>query len=261
MIGLGGILTGATAAAGTTGTTGATGATAAAGPVIPSFGSSSCTSSQTFCWSWVQTNWSSVLAPALVQHIYITVIAVVCGLIISLAAALLAYRVGWFEKGFTAFSTFLYTIPSLAFFLLFVPVTGLGLATIEIGLTGYTFLLMFRNALTGLRAVPPDAIKVATGMGMTARQVLVRVNLPLAIPSIMAGVRISAVTVISLATIAADVTPLGLGNPIFFALHTTFTTELIAAGVLAILLALAADLLLVLLQRAITPWIRARVRG
>lgn len=231
------------------------------GPVIPSFGSSSCTSDRTFCWGWVQSNWGSTLAPALVQHIYITVIAVGCGLAISLTAALVAYRLRWFERGFTVFSTFLYTIPSLAFFLLFVPVTGLGLTTIEIGLTGYTFLLMFRNALTGLQSVPPEAIKVATGMGMTPRQVLFRVNLPLAIPSIMAGVRISAVTVISLATIAADVTPLGLGNPIFYALHTTFTTELIAAGVLAILLALAADLLLVIVQRSITPWIRARTRG
>lgn len=231
------------------------------GPVIPDFGSSSCTSDQTFCWGWVQSNWGNTLAPALVQHIYITLIAVGCGLVISLTAALIAYRLRWFERVFTAFSTFLYTIPSLAFFLLFVPVTGLGLTTIEIGLTGYTLLLIFRNALTGLQSVPPEAIKVASGMGMTPRQVLLRVNLPLAIPSIMAGVRISAVTVISLATIAAAVTPLGLGHPIFYALRTTFTTELIAAGVLAILLALAADVLLVIVQRSITPWIRARVKG
>lgn len=232
------------------------------GPVIPNFGASSCEPGRSFCWSWVRNNWGGTLAPALVQHIYITLIAVGCGLVISLAAALVAYRLKWFERGFTAFATFLYTIPSLAFFLLFVPVTGLGLATIELGLTGYTFLLMFRNALTGLQSVPPAAVKVATGMGMTQGQVLMRVNLPLAIPSIMAGIRISAVTVISLATIAADVTPLGLGRPIFFALHTTFTTELIAAGVLAILLALAADVILVVVQRAITPWVRVHaVRG
>lgn len=231
------------------------------GPVIPTFGTSECAPDQAFCWSWVQSNWGSTLAPALVQHIYITAIAVGCGLVISLAAALVAYRLHWFERGFTAFSTFLYTIPSLAFFLLFVPLTGIGLTTIELGLTGYTFLLMFRNSITGLQAVPPEAIRVATGMGMTPRQVLLRVNLPLAIPSIMAGLRISAVTVISLATIAADVTPLGLGNPIFFALHTTFTTELIAASVLAILLALATDVLLVMVQRFITPWVRARTKG
>lgn len=231
------------------------------GPVIPSFGKSSCSSDQTFCWSWVQGNWGSTLGPALVQHIYLAAIAVACGLVISLAAALIAYRYRWFENGFSLFSTFLYTIPSLAFFLLFVPVTGLGLVTIEIGLTGYTFLLLFRNALTGLQSVPPEAIRVAIGMGMTPRQVMLRVTLPLAIPSIMAGVRISAVTVISLATIAGDVAPLGLGVPIFYALHTLFTTELIAAGVLTILLALVADILLVLVQRAVTPWIRAASRG
>ena len=231
------------------------------GPAIPSFGSTTCDPDQVFCWGWVQGNWGSTLAPALVQHIYITLIAVACGLIISLAAAIVAYRLRWFERGFTWFSTFLYTIPSLAFFLMLVPLTGLGLTTIELGLTGYTFLLMFRNALTGLQSVPPEDIRVATGLGMTPRQVMLRVTLPLAIPSIVAGVRISAVTVISLATIAADVTPLGLGAPIFFALHTTFTTELIAAGVLAILLALAADLLLVIVQRSITPWVRARAKA
>jgi osmoprotectant transport system permease protein len=231
------------------------------GPVVPNFSETTCGGNQTFCWGWVQDNWGGVLAPALVQHIYVAAIAVVAGLIISLAAAIVAYRQRWFEQGFSVFSTFLYTIPSLVFFLLWVPVTGLGLTTIELGLTGYTFLLMFRNALTGLRSVPPGAIKVATGMGMTRTQVMWRVNIPLAIPSIMAGVRISAVTVISLATIAAYVAPLGLGKPIFFALHISFTTELLAAGVLAILLAFAADFLLVLLQRAITPWVRAAKKG
>lgn len=231
------------------------------GPNIPDFGTSSCSQDKTFCWSWVQQNWGNTLGPALWQHVYITLIAVGCGLVIALAAALLAYRYHWFERGFTIFSTFLYTIPSLAFFLLFVPVTGIGLTTIEIALTGYTLLLMFRNALTGLQSVPPDALRIARGMGMTPRQTLFKVNLPLAVPSIMAGVRISAVTAISLATIAGYVAPLGLGKPIFYALHTLFTTELIAAGVLAILLALVADALLVLLQRAVTPWIRAAAKG
>jgi osmoprotectant transport system permease protein len=231
------------------------------GPVIPNFGVSSCSDNATFCWSWVTENWNSALAPYLVQHIYITAIAVGIGLVIALVAAAIAFRSGWFEKGFLAFSTFLYTIPALAFFLFMVPVTGIGLLTVEIALIGYTFLLLFRNALAGLRAAPPEATAAAQGMGMTARQIFFRINLPLAVPSIMAGVRISTVTVIALATIAADVAPLGLGQPIFYALHTVFRTELIAAGVLAMLLALVADGLLVLLQRAVTPWIRARTRG
>ncbi len=231
------------------------------GPVIPKFGESACSPNQFFCWEWVRSNWGSTLGPALVQHIYIFLIAIGCGLIISVSAALYAYRRRWFEQGFTAFSTFLYTIPSLVFFFLFVPLTGLGLTTIELGLTGYTFLLMFRNTLTGLQSVPPDATKVAIGMGMTPRQVLLRVNLPLAIPSIMAGLRISAVTAISLATIAADVTPLGLGAPIFDGIHTVFKTEMVSASLLAILLALAADTALVIVQRAITPWLRRSARG
>lgn len=235
--------------------------TPAQGPVIPNFGGGECPSDALFCWSWVSENWASELQPRLVEHVYITAIAVGIGLAISLAAATVAYRQRWFERGFLAFSTILYTIPALAFFLFFVPVTGLSLTTVEIGLVGYTFLLLFRNTLTGLRSVPPEATAVAAGMGMTARQIFVRINLPLAVPSIMAGVRIATVTVISLATIAADVTPLGLGEPIFTALHSVFRTELIAAGALAILLALVADGLLVLAQRAVTPWLRARTRG
>lgn len=235
--------------------------TPAQGPVIPNFGGGECPSDALFCWSWVSENWASELQPRLVEHVYITAIAVGIGLAISLAAATVAYRQRWFERGFLAFSTILYTIPALAFFLFFVPVTGLSLTTVEIGLIGYTFLLLFRNTLTGLRSVPPEATAVAAGMGMTARQIFVRINLPLAVPSIMAGVRIATVTVISLATIAADVTPLGLGEPIFTALHSVFRTELIAAGALAILLALVADGLLVLAQRAVTPWLRARTRG
>ncbi|MGH3628142.1 MAG: ABC transporter permease, partial [Sciscionella sp.] len=174
----------------------------ASGPVIPTFGKSSCPSDGSFCWSWVGQHWGNTLAPALIQHIYIVLIAVAFGLVITMIAALIAYRFGWFEKGFSAFSTLLYTIPSLAFFLLFVPISGIGLTTVELGLTGYTFLLLFRNTVTGLHSAPPEAIAAATGMGMTPRQVLFRINLPLAIPAIMAGLRISLVTAISLATIA-----------------------------------------------------------
>lgn len=226
-------------------------------PVIPSFGHSTCSNSVTFCVGWFTTNWGSLLQPALVQHIYMTAIAVVIGLAISMAAGLYAHGRGWFENGFLTFATFLYTIPSLALFLLFVPITGLSLTTIEIGLVGYTFLLLFRNIVTGLRTAPPEAIAVAQGMGMTGRQILLRVNLPLAVPSIMAGLRIATVTVIALAAIAADVTSLGLGKLIFDGIQNGFTTELVAPSLLLIVLALVIDTLLVLVQRTITPWARA----
>lgn len=226
--------------------------------VIPVFSGPQCSPDDPFCWDWITANWGTILGPSLVQHIYITIIAVVIGLVISVAAALFAFSRGWFASGFLAFSTFLYTIPSLAFFLMFVPITGLSLTTIEIGLTSYTLLLLFRNTLTGLRTVPRSAVEAAEGMGLTPGQILFRIRLPLALPSIMAGVRIAAVTVISLATIAASVAPLGLGKPIFDAIHTVFDTELVAAAVLTIALALVSDVIVVGIQRLVTPWTRVR---
>jgi osmoprotectant transport system permease protein len=226
---------------------------------IPNFGGSAC--HKTFCWSWVQNNWGSVLGPALVQHIYITLIALGIGLAISLAAALVAFRMGWFEKGFAAFSTILYTIPTLAFVQLFIPLTGISLLTMELALTGYTFLLLFRNILTGLRSAPPEAVAAATGMGMTRNQVMLKINLPLAVPSLMAGLRIASVTAIALSAVAAIAVPIGLGAPINRALQRTFQTELLAASILTILLALVGDILFVLIRRALTPWIRAQAKG
>jgi osmoprotectant transport system permease protein len=209
----------------------------------------------------VTSNWGNELGPALLEHIYITAIALGVGLVISLAAALVAFRLNWFEKSFTVFSTVLYTIPTLAFVDLFIPWTGLGLLTVELALTGYTFLLLFRNILTGMREVAPEVIAAATGMGMTRNQVMFRINLPLAIPSLMAGVRIASVTVIALAAVASLVVPIGLGSPISQALQSGFQTELLSASILAILLALAGDVLFVLIRRAITPWIRAQAKG
>ncbi|MGH9074173.1 MAG: ABC transporter permease [Acidimicrobiales bacterium] len=229
------------------------------GPVIPSFGHGQCATNRAslFCWGWVVRHWGPDLQPRLLQHVELTALAVGIGFVIAFAAALYAYRRKWFEGGFLGFSSFLYTIPALALFLLFVPLTGLDIWTVEIGLVGYTLLVLFRNIVTGLRSVPPEMEAAAKGIGMTWRQVVLRVNLPMALPSIMAGIRIATVTTISLATVAADVTPLGLGQPIFSAIETVFKTELIAAGGLVILLALVADGALALLQRAVTPWLRA----
>ena len=152
----------------------------------------------------------------------------------------------------------LYTIPSLALFQLLVPITGLTVTTVEVALVSYTLLILFRNILTGLRGVPPDVLEAARGMGLTRRDTLLRVALPLAVPSILAGVRIATVTTISLATIAAFVLPEGLGQPILDGLANGFHTRYIAAGALAVGLALVADAMLVLVQRRLTPWARAR---
>jgi osmoprotectant transport system permease protein len=233
---------------------------AAAGPVIPDFGEgSSCvTENHLFCTDWVRDNWGDVLQPALVEHLELTAIAVTIGFAISLAAAILTHRYGLLERPFGVFSAVVYTIPSLALFQLLVPVTGLTVTTVEVALVGYTLLILYRNALTGLRGVPPDVLEAARGMGLTRRQTLVRVELPLALPALMAGLRVAVVSTIALATVAALVIPQGLGYPIFLALREYFKTEIIAAGALAIALALAADALLVLVERALTPWARTR---
>lgn len=233
---------------------------AAGEPVIPDFGEgSSCvTENRLFCTDWVRDNWSDVLQPALVEHVQLTAIAVAVGLAISLVAAILTHRYGLLERPFGFFAAIVYTIPSLALFQLLVPVTGLTVTTVEVALVGYTLLILYRNALTGLRGVPPDVLEAARGMGLTRRQMLMRVELPLALPALMAGLRVAVVSTIALATVAALVIPQGLGYPIFLALREYFKTEIIAAGALAIALALAADALLVLLERALTPWARTR---
>jgi osmoprotectant transport system permease protein len=212
-----------------------------------------------FCTDWVSNNWGPVLWPALRGHILLALVAVGIGFVISLALALAAYRYGWLERPTTVITTILYTIPSLALFELLVAPVGPNVYSAEIALISYTLLILFRNILTGLRGVPAEVLEAAEGMGMSRRQALVRVELPLALPAIVAGLRIAVVTIIALATIVYTIYNAGLGVPIHTALgEGPFKTELIAAGGLAILLALTADALLVLVQRLLTPWTRAR---
>jgi osmoprotectant transport system permease protein len=237
-----------------------TGEAAQGEPVIPDFGEASdcVTANRFFCPDWVRENWTSVIQPALVEHIKLTIIAVVIGFALSLVAALLTHRYSVVERPFGAFAAVVYTIPSLALFQLLVPITGLTVATVEVALVGYTLLILYRNILTGLRGVPRDVLEAARGMGLTPRQTLWRVELPLAVPAMIAGLRVAVVSTIALATVAALVIPEGLGHPIFLALREYFKTEIIVAGGLAVLLALVADALLVVAQRALTPWARAR---
>ena len=232
------------------------------GPVIPTFGgggSQTCVAKNgQFCGAWFVDTLGSRFAPRMVEHMELTAIAIGIGLVIALAAALFAHRHGWFETPFSLFAAFLYTVPALAFFELMVQVTGINRFTAQIALVSYALLISFRNTLAGLRAVPPDALEAAQAMGLSRSQTLLRVELPLALPPIMAGLRIATVTTISLATVAAYIGAGGLGEPIFDGIQTGFKTEFIAAGALAIVLALAADALLVVAQRLLTPWARRR---
>ena len=233
----------------------------AAGPVIPNYGTAHgciANNDSTFCTTWIREHWTDTLQPALIQHLWLTAIAVGIGFGIAFVAALAAHRFGWIAVPFGIFAAFLYTIPSIALFQLLVPVTGITVTTIEVGLVGYTLLILYRNTLAGLRSVEPDVLEAARGMGMTRSQILRRVELPLALPAISAGIRIAVVTTISLATVAAYITPYGLGKPIFDGLQINYRTEYVVAGLLAITLALIADAVLVVVQRRLTPWSRAK---
>ena len=233
---------------------------AAGGPVIPSFGKpNGCLKDNGwFCTEWIRAHWGDILQPALVQHIELTVIAVSIGFGVAFLLALVGFRFRLFDTPLGAFTDFLYTIPSLAFFLLLVPLTGVTVTTIEIALVSYTLFVFYRNIVEGLRSVPAEVLESARGMGLTRRQTFWRVELPLATPAILAGVRVATVSTISIATVAAFLLYYGLGGPIFDALSQPdiFRTELVAASGLAIVLALTADTLLALLQRALTPWNR-----
>jgi osmoprotectant transport system permease protein len=195
-----------------------------------------------------------------VEHIEMTLIALSIGFVIAFTMSLIAYRYERFELPFANVSALFYTIPAIALFQIMVPITGIGWLSIEIALVSYTLLILFRNTLTGLKEVPVDAREAAEGMGLTRRQTLTRVELPLAMPAIIAGIRVATVTTISLATVAAFITPLGLGAPIFRAIQTGANTEFVGASILAIALALIADALIVGVQWAITPWARGRRR-
>ena len=236
---------------------------AQSGPVIPNFGrGDECIRTNgKFCFHWFVDNFDQRFLPRVGEHLKMTAIAVAIGFLIAFGAALLAHRHPRFELPFANLSSLFYTIPSIAFFQIMVPITGLGWTSILIALVSYTLLILFRNILTGLREVPDEVREAAEGMGLTRRQTLLRVELPLAVPAIMAGVRVATVTTISLATIAAFITPLGLGAPIFSAIQTGANTEFVGASLLAIALALLADVLIVIVQRTVSPWTRARRRA
>ena len=234
----------------------------AGGPVIPNFGRPSACLKRNgwFCTDWMGKHWGDTLQPALVQHIELTLIAVGIGFAIAFLLALVGFRWRVFDAPLGGLTDLLYAIPSIALFQLLVPLTGLTVTTVEIALTSYTLFILYRNILSGLRAVPEDVLESARGMGFTRLQTFLRVELPLAAPAILAGIRIATVATISIATVAAFLIQYGLGAPIFDAIETPdlFKTALLASGGLAILLALTADGLLAVAQRAVTPWNRLR---
>jgi len=231
------------------------------GPVIiPNFGKgSSCvTGDHVFCWDWVRDHWGDTLEPHLVQHIELTLIAVSIGFAIAFALALLSHRIRTIDQPIAIVSGLIYTIPSLVAFQILVAYSGLSNTTVVIPLVGYSLVILYPNIAAGLRSAPPDVLEAARGMGLERRQILWRVELPLALPAIIGGLRIAVVSTIAIATVASLVGDKGLGYPIFYAMRlpTPFRTEIYSAGVLVVALALTCDLLLVALRRSLVRWAR-----
>ena len=199
-----------------------------------------------------------MLAARTLEHVWLTALAVLIGFVISFGLALLIRRLPAAGAPVNALAAIVYTIPSLALFAVLVPITGRTVLTLQIALVGYTLLVLVRNNVAGLASVPADVREAAAGMGYTAWARLWRVELPLALPVIIAGLRIATVTTIGLVTIAALIAPWGLGFLIGDGLRRFFPTLYVTGALLSVALAVVADALFVLLERRVTPWARAR---
>lgn len=206
-------------------------------------------------WDWVTSHGDDIWA-ATRQHMELTLIAVGIGLLLSFPLALLARRWRWLQSPILSVTGILYTIPSLALFAMLVPWTGLSRTTSEIGLVGYTLLILVRNILVGLDGVPAEVKESAQGMGFSPGRQLLRIELPLAVPVILAGVRIATVTTIGLVTVTALIGQGGLGQLILDGLIRDFRTPLVVGSVLSVVLAVFADAFLAGVQRVLTPWSR-----
>ncbi len=213
-----------------------------------------CVAENGFCPDWISENLDRYVDPFW-QHVFLTATSVVIGFVIAFALALLAHRKRWLIPPISATSQVLYGIPSVALFLLLLPLTGRGNTTALIALVSYTLVFIFVNVSTGLDGVPEDAKDAARGMGLTERQLLWRVEVPLALPEIFAGLRIATTTTVGLAALAFFAGAGGLGQEIYADIG--FKSNVAIAGGLCVLLAAVLDLLILLAQRTLTPWRRA----
>jgi osmoprotectant transport system permease protein len=210
-------------------------------------------------WDWIADNIDVILL-AIWQHIVLTAVPLAAGFVISLALAIWASRKPWVYGPVTAVTGVLYTIPSLAAFALLVPVFGFSMLVAFVPLTTYTLLILFRNIVAGFQGVPRDVLEAADAMGYRSRERLLRVEIPLAVPLMITGIRLAAVTLIGLATVASILGSSfgGLGQLITEGLQTFFPTKYVLGAVLSVLLAFVVDFGLVRVERLVTPWARAR---
>jgi osmoprotectant transport system permease protein len=196
------------------------------------------------------------LVDATIQHLWITVVSVLFGFVLAVPLALLARRSPTLESIVVGGTTIIYTIPSLALFSLLLPFTGLTATTVIIGLALYSLTILVRNVLAGLRGVPDEVRESARGVGYSNTQMLLRIEIPLALPVIMAGLRVATVSTVALATIGAIVSYGGLGNLLLLAVGNQFKAQIFAASILCVGLAVVLDLVIVVAQRLLTPWTR-----
>ena len=196
------------------------------------------------------------LVDATLEHVALTVAALALAVVLAAPLALLARRLPRLEGAVLGLSSGLYTVPSLALLPLLVPFTGLTATTVVIGLALYALTILVRAILDGLRSVPPDVVEAARGTGYDDRRLLLRVELPLALPVVLAGFRVAAVSTVALTTVGTVVSWGGLGDLLSNGVQTDFRAQVLAAAVLCVLVAVALDLVLVGVQRALTPWTR-----
>ena len=207
-------------------------------------------------WGWISSEKATILS-LLVQHVELTAIAIAIGLAISLPLGILAWRVRPVRAPLIGFAGVLYVIPSIALLSLVAPLTGFfSITTAEVALVSYTLLILLRNTVAGLDSVPEEVDEAARAMGYSSPQVLFKVQLPLALPSVLAGVRVATVTVIGLVNVTALLGQGGLGQLIIQGFTEDFNTPVVVGLVLSVLLAGVADALLVLAERASIPWLR-----
>lgn len=218
-------------------------------------GKGSCVADNDFCPEWIVDNIGNYMRP-LAEHVYLTLVPVIIGFVIAMILAVLAHRRRWLTGPVITVTGIFFAIPSVAAFFLLQPITGLGYTTALVALVSYTLLIIFRNITNGLRNVPAETRDAALGQGLTDRQLLTRVELPMAVPEIMAGLRIATSTTVGLAALAVYAGAGGLGSEILT--DKFFKSNVVVAGGLAVLLAAVLDLLLLGVQRALTPWQRAR---
>jgi osmoprotectant transport system permease protein len=216
---------------------------------------SDCVADNGFCPDWIVHHLDRYVSPFW-QHLFLVVVSVAIGFAIAFVLALAAHRRRALVAPITQVAGILYTIPSLAFFFLLLPITGRGNTTAIIALSAYTLLILFRNMIDGLDGVPEEARDAGSGMGLTARQLLWRVELPLAVPAIMAGLRVAATTTVGLAALATYAGAGGLGDQM--ASQKEFISNIAVGGALCVLMAVVLDGILLVAQRLLTPWSRAR---